>query len=216
VAEAIRDTGYEPAEETVDLKISGMTCASCVGRVERALRAVPGVVEASVNLATERASVRTLGDITPALIRAIEETGYEAETVQTGVDQTDRERAAREAEMASLQRSVILAALGTVPLLVFEMGAHWSAAIHDALHSTLGMDSVRFLSFLIATAVLFGPGLRFHRKGWPALWRRAPDMNSLVALGTHAAYGYSVVAPSRRGSCPRARPIPTTRRVPSS
>src|SRR5215213_10748769 len=64
VAEAIRQVGYDPAEETIDLKISGMTCASCVGRVERALKAVPGVVEASVNLATERASVRILGGAT--------------------------------------------------------------------------------------------------------------------------------------------------------
>jgi Cu+-exporting ATPase len=203
LAEAIRDTGYEPAEETVELTISGMTCASCVGRVERALAAVPGVLAASVNLATQRATVRTLGGLTPALIEAVQETGYEAATVQAGGVQTDRERAAREAELASLQRSIILAALGTAPLLVFEMGAHWSTTIHDALHSTVGMDNVRLLSFLIATAVLFGPGLRFHAKGWPALWRRAPDMNSLVSLGTAAAYGYSVVATFAPGLLPQ-------------
>jgi heavy metal translocating P-type ATPase len=194
IAEAIRSVGYEPREATVDLEVRGMTCASCVGRVERALKAVPGVVSASVNLATGRASVRTLGDVTDALIRAVEATGYEAERIRSGAEQSDREREARERELSSLRLSVILAAAGTVPLLVFEMGAHFSTTIHDVLHASIGMENVQFLSFLLATFVLFGPGLRFHRKGWPALWRGAPDMNSLVALGTTAAYGYSVVA----------------------
>ena len=202
VAEAIRDVGYEPAERTVSLRISGMTCASCVGRVERALRAVPGVVDAVVNLATGRATVRALGDVTGALVRAVAEAGYEAEPAQTGADGTDRERAARAAELAALRRSVILAAGATVPLLVFEMGAHLSDTIHGALHAWIGLEAVRVLSFLLATFVLFGPGLRFHRKGWPALWRRAPDMNSLVALGTSAAYGYSVVATFAPGLLP--------------
>jgi heavy metal translocating P-type ATPase len=202
VAEAIREVGYEPTEETVDLKISGMTCASCVGRVERALKAVPGVIDAAVNLTTERASVRTLGSITGALIRAVEDIGYEAEAAQSGAEQTERARAAREAELSSLRRSVILAAIGTLPLLVFEMGAHLSDTIHNALHDWIGMDNVQVLSFLLGTFVLFGPGLRFHQKGWPALWRRAPDMNSLVALGTTAAYGYSVVATFAPGLLP--------------
>jgi heavy metal translocating P-type ATPase len=202
VAEAIRDVGYEPAERTVSLRISGMTCASCVGRVERALRAVPGVVDAAVNLATGRATVRALGDVTGALVRAVAEAGYEAEPAQTGADGTDRERAARAAELAALRRSVILAAGATMPLLVFEMGAHLSDTIHGALHAWIGLEAVRVLSFLLATFVLFGPGLRFHRKGWPALWRRAPDMNSLVALGTSAAYGYSVVATFAPGLLP--------------
>ena len=202
MAEAIRDVGYEPAEETIDLKISGMTCASCVGRVERALKAVPGVIEASVNLASERASVRALGDVTGAVIRAVEDTGYEAERVQTGAEQTDRERAAREAELSGLKRSVILAAIATVPLLVFEMGAHLFEEVHHFLAGKFGMGNIQIASFLLATFVLFGPGLRFHRKGWLALWRRAPDMNSLVALGTSAAYGYSAMATFAPGLLP--------------
>ncbi|HEX2137824.1 MAG TPA: heavy metal translocating P-type ATPase [Microvirga sp.] len=202
IAEAIRDVGYEPAEETVDIAIRGMTCASCVGRVERALKSVPGVVDATVNLATGRASIRMLGDVTAALVRAVEETGYEAERARSGAEQTERERAAREAELSSLKRSVILAAVATIPLLVFEMGAHLSDAVHAYLHARIGMDEVQIVSFLLATFVLFGPGLRFHRAGWPALWRRAPDMNSLVALGTTAAYGYSVVATFAPGVLP--------------
>ena len=202
IANTIRDVGYEPVEDTLELKIAGMTCASCVARVERALKAVPGVIEANVNLATERATVRAVGTPEAALVRAVEETGYEAEPVRAEVDTTDRERAARAAEMRSLQRSVVLAAIGTVPLVVFEMGAHVSDAVHDLLHTLIGMERVKILSFLLATFVLFGPGLRFHAKGWPALLRGAPDMNSLVALGTLAAYGYSAVATFAPGLLP--------------
>ncbi len=204
VAEAIRRVGYEPLEETVDLKITGMTCASCVGRVEKALRASPGVLDASVNLATERASVRVLGGsgMTGTLIAAIERTGYEAEPARSGAEQTDRERAAREAELASLRRSVILAAIATVPLLVFEMGAHLFEDVHHFLAGSIGDGTVRILSFLLATFVQFGPGLRFYVKGWPALLRGAPDMNSLVMLGTTAAYGYSVVSTFAPGLLP--------------
>ncbi|HEV2605888.1 MAG TPA: heavy metal translocating P-type ATPase [Microvirga sp.] len=202
IANTIRDVGYEPVEDTLELKIAGMTCASCVARVERALKAVPGVIEANVNLATERATVRAVGTPEAALVRAVEETGYEAEPVRAEVDTTDRERAARAAEMRSLQRSVVLAAIGTVPLVAFEMGAHVSDAVHDLLHTLIGMERVKILSFLLATFVLFGPGLRFHAKGWPALLRGAPDMNSLVALGTLAAFGYSAVATFAPGLLP--------------
>ncbi len=196
LAEAIRTAGYEPVADTFDLKISGMTCASCVGRVEKALKAVPGVLDATVNLATERASVRALGGPTMsgALIAAVERTGYEAEPARSGVEQTDRERAAREAELSSLRRSVILAAVATLPLLVFEMGSHLFEDVHHFLAGNFGDGTIRMLSFLLATLVQFGPGLRFYVKGWPALVRGAPDMNSLVMLGTTAAYGYSVVS----------------------
>ncbi|MBD2746084.1 copper-translocating P-type ATPase [Microvirga sp. BT688] len=204
IAEAIRNVGYEPGEETVDLKVTGMTCASCVGRVEKALKRVPGVVDATVNLATERASVRTLGgpDMTAALIGAIERTGYEAEPVRSGTEQSDRERAAREAEITSLRWSMILAAILTLPLLVFEMGAHFFEGIHHFLAGRFGMDNVRIASFVLASVVQFGPGLRFYAKGWPALLRGAPDMNSLVMLGTSAAYGYSVVSTFAPGFLP--------------
>jgi heavy metal translocating P-type ATPase len=202
VAEAIRDVGYEPIEATVELSVRGMTCASCVGRVEAALRATPGVLDAAVNLATERATVRVLGTPAAELVAAIEAIGYEAEPVLAGAGIADRERDARAAEIASLQRSVLLAAFGTVPLLVIEMGSHMIPALHHALAHAFGEQGLRVTAFLLASFVLFGPGLRFHRKGWPALWRGAPDMNSLVALGTAAAYGYSTVATFAPGLLP--------------
>ncbi len=105
VVEAIRDVGYEPMPATVELKVSGMTCASCVARVEKALKRVPGVVDAAVNLATERATVRFFGsaEAMGRLVAAVEATGYEAEEVRVDVDRTDEEHAAREAEIASLR-----------------------------------------------------------------------------------------------------------------
>ncbi|GJE25186.1 heavy metal translocating P-type ATPase [Methylobacterium organophilum] len=196
VADAVRGAGYEPVEVVTELRVSGMTCASCVGRVERALGQVPGVRDATVNLATQRASVRHLGGAGMAqrIVAAVAAAGYEAEPVRDAAAAGDRERAEREAEIAALRRSVLLAALATAPLLVFEMGAHLSGSLHEALTRTLGQGMLTLLSLVFASLIQFGPGLRFYAKGIPALLRGAPDMNSLVMLGTSAAYGFSVVA----------------------
>ena len=196
VEEAIRKAGYEPRRTTVELSVSGMTCASCVGRVERALKAVPGVLDASVNLATSRATVQALGrpEIAGALAAAVAAAGYEAEPVRGGAATADREREARAAELAQLRRDVALAALATAPLLVFEMGMHLSETLYHVLAGRFGTFNIKLLSFLLAAFVLALPGRRFIAKGWPALFRGAPDMNSLVALGTSAAFLYSSVA----------------------
>jgi heavy metal translocating P-type ATPase len=204
VAEAIRAAGYEPSDSTVELKIDGMTCASCVSRVEKALKRVSGVLEANVNLATERASIRYLGgpDIVGRLIDAVRQTGYEAEAIRQDHDRTDRERAAREAEIAGLRRSLAIAAILTLPVFVLEMGSHFIPAVHDWVMGTLGHRASWYLQFALTTLVLFGPGLRFFRKGVPAFLRWSPDMNSLVVLGTSAAYAYSVVATFLPGLLP--------------
>jgi heavy metal translocating P-type ATPase len=204
VADAIRAAGYEPSENTIELKIDGMTCASCVNRVEKALRRVPGVEDASVNLATERASIRYLGnaDIMGRLIGAVEQTGYEAKPVQRVDGQADGEREARATEIAGLQRSVLIAAILTLPVFALEMGSHFIPTIHDWVMGTLGHSTSWYLQFALTTLVLFGPGLRFFQKGVPALLRGSPDMNSLVVLGTSAAYAYSVVATFLPGLLP--------------
>jgi heavy metal translocating P-type ATPase len=204
VADAIRAAGYEPFENTIELKIDGMTCASCVNRVEKALGRVPGVENASVNLATERASIRYLGnaDIVDRLIGAVEQTGYEAKPVQRVDGQADGEREARATEIAGLWRSVLIAAILTLPVFALEMGSHFIPAVHDWVMGTLGHSNSWYLQFALTTLVLFGPGLRFFRKGVPALLRASPDMNSLVVLGTSAAYVYSVVATFLPGLLP--------------
>ncbi|AWM87582.1 heavy metal translocating P-type ATPase [Microvirga sp. 17 mud 1-3] len=196
VAEAIRKAGYEPRAEKIDLAVEGMTCASCVGRVEKALARVPGVIEANVNLATSRASVRYLGgsDMTARLVAAVEKTGYTARPAAPAGAETDREAAAREAENTALRRSLAFAAVLTLPVFLIEMGSHFIPAVHDWVMATIGHRESWYLQFVLTTLVLFGPGLRFFRKGVPALLRLAPDMDSLVVLGTSAAYGYSLVA----------------------
>ena len=201
---AIRKVGYEPRESVVELSVSGMTCASCVGRVERALKGVPGVLDAAVNLATSRASVRVLGgpEMAPSLVEAVSAAGYEAEPIRNAVDTADRERQARETELSGLRRDVVLAAIATLPLLVFEMGMHMSETLHHFLAGRIGEFNIKVLSFLLAGFVMAVPGQRFIRKGWPALLRGAPDMNSLVALGTTAAFLYSSVATFMPGLLP--------------
>lgn len=204
VIEAIRKVGYEPLERSIELKVAGMTCASCVGRVERALRAAPGVISAQVNLATERAQVQVLeGTELGALTTAVAKAGYEAEPVAEATPElADREREAREAEIRGLKRNVIAAAAATAPLFLVEMGRHFVPGVHHWLSGAIGEQPWRLASFALAAFVLLGPGLRFYRKGVPNLLRRAPDMNSLVVLGASAAFLYSVVATFAPGLLP--------------
>ncbi|MCC6163650.1 MAG: copper-translocating P-type ATPase [Acidobacteria bacterium] len=180
-------------EATIRLPIEGMTCASCVGRVERALKAVPGVTEAVVNLATERASVRGTAD-QHALIAAVVKAGYGARPV-TSHDATHDEAGQRkETERRELQRDLTVASLLTLPVFLLEMGTHVIPGVHGLIHRTIGMQWSWYIQFALTTAVLAAPGLRFYTKGLPALARFAPDMNSLVAVGTLAAYTFSLVA----------------------
>ncbi|CAI1623386.1 heavy metal translocating P-type ATPase [Serratia proteamaculans] len=194
---AIESAGYAVREETTELAIEEMTCASCVGRVEKALAQVPGVLEANVNLATERARVRHLAGVVAItdLETAVEKAGYKTRRLSAttaSADDQDTER--REHEARGLRRSLLIAATLTLPVFILEMGSHLVPAMHHWVMQVLGQQTSWYLQFVLATLVLFGPGLRFFRKGIPALLRGAPDMNSLVSVGTAAAYGYSVVA----------------------
>ena len=204
VIEAIRKVGYEPLVRRIELTVAGMTCASCVGRVERALRATPGVISAQVNLATERAQVQVLdGTDIGALTAAVAKAGYDARpTAEATPELADREREAREGEIRGLKRNVITAATATAPLFLVEMGRHFVPGVHHWLAGAIGEQPWRLASFALAAFVLFGPGLRFYRKGVPNLVRRTPDMNSLVVLGASAAFLYSVVATFAPGLLP--------------
>ncbi|ENM5224575.1 copper-translocating P-type ATPase [Pseudomonas aeruginosa] len=174
--EAVEGAGYRVKEEQLDLAIGGMTCASCVGRVEKALLKVPGVLAATVNLASEAARVRVMsGAVAPAaLIQAVAAAGYEA-----GVP------AAKEAAAAPPPRDwwpVALAAVLSLPLVVqmlaVLLGARWSLP--------------GWIQLLLATPVQFWLGARFYRAGWRALRAGSGNMDLLVALGTSAGYGLSV------------------------
>lgn len=178
---------------TITLSIEGMSCASCVGRVERALKEVPGVKDAAVNLATERAMIN--GSAAPsALIAAVEGVGYVARERQETASNDDRAEKKRDADALVLKRAVIIAVVFTLPVFVLEMGAHLIPAWHHLIESSIGMQTNWLIQFVLTTVVLALPGRRFYAKGFPALFRGAPDMNSLVAVGTSAAYAYSLVA----------------------
>ncbi|WP_305806124.1 heavy metal translocating P-type ATPase [Stenotrophomonas sp. YIM B06876] len=192
---AIERAGYTVVPEApLALEIEGMTCASCVGRVEKALKAVPGVSSAVVNLATGRAQVHGAGLDVAALVAAVEGAGYAAAAIDTTTAQEDGSAGRRDAELAALKRDLVIAVALTLPVFVLEMGGHLLPAFHDFIAHTLGMQRSWWLQFALTTLVLILPGRRFYAAGLPALLRGAPDMNSLVAVGTLAAYGFSLVA----------------------
>ena len=194
LAEAARKAGYPVAESQIELSLEGMHCASCVGRIEEALDNVSGVIEARVNLTNESARVRVLAGAVSSrdLEQAVEKVGYRAHA--RGAETDDDREAERAAQRGRLKRSVLTAALLTLPIFVLDMGGHLIPAFHHWLDHTIGRQNLYYLFFVLATLVQFGPGLRFYRQGFPTLLRGAPDMNSLVMLGTSAAWAYSVVA----------------------
>ncbi|MFQ6242694.1 heavy metal translocating P-type ATPase [Sinorhizobium meliloti] len=199
---AIEKAGYEPKVVTQEFGIEGMTCASCVSRVEKALRTVPGVTDASANLATEKATVRFVSGVdVAALEAAVRNAGYDVRSTKASSATAEPEDR-RELETRKLKRLVILSALLTLPLFLVEMGSHFLPGVHEWIMENIGMRHNLYIQFALATAVLFGPGLRFFRKGVPNLLRWTPDMNSLVVLGTAAAWGYSVVATFASGLLP--------------
>ncbi|MCH1907203.1 cadmium-translocating P-type ATPase [Stenotrophomonas sp. Y6] len=191
--QAVEKVGYEVPASAVELAVEGMTCASCVGRVEKALKAVPGVAEAAVNLATERATVRGTASM-DALVAAVQKAGYEARAVDNSAQADDEAAEKKDAERAGLKRDLILAAVLALPVFVLEMGSHLVPGMHHWIKSTIGIQQSWYLQFVLTMLVLAFPGRRFYTKGFPALMRLGPDMNSLVAVGTAAAFGYSVVA----------------------
>ena len=183
------------SQSLISLHIDGMSCASCVGRVERALKIVPQVTGATVNLATERAEVTFSGFAdAAAAVQAIKSAGYEAEVINDTDSSNDDIAARNAAEMSSIRRSLLVAIVLALPVFLLEMGSHLVPALHHFIADTIGMQINWTIQFVLTSAVLFGPGLRFFQKGIPALLRGAPDMNSLVVVGTTAAYVYSVVA----------------------
>jgi Cu+-exporting ATPase len=182
--------------------IEGMTCASCVMRVEKAIAAVPGVESASVNLATERATVRLLpGTPLSAIEVAVRKAGYEPHLHDAAAPAEDAQQSARAAEYGRLKRDLWIAAVFTLPLFVMEMGSHIVPGVGHWLHD-FDRQSLHIFYFVLASIVQFGPGLRFYGKGIPALLRLSPDMNSLVVLGSTAAWAYSTVVTFRPGLMP--------------
>ena len=190
---AVEHAGYEVADAATELSIDGMTCASCVSRVEKALKAVPGVKEANVNLATERATITGTANVA-TLIAAIDKAGYDAKEIQTAIPDQTEHLEKKDQERAELKRDLILATIFALPVFILEMGSHLILGMHHLIAQTIGIQNSWYLQFILTTLVLVIPGRRFYIHGLPALLRLAPDMNSLVAVGTLAAYLFSIVA----------------------
>jgi Cu+-exporting ATPase len=180
IKNTISQLGYGTATKKSIFPVGGMTCASCVARVEQALSGVPGVISANVNLASEKATVEYIeGTEIASLRRAVKEAGYElgseAETLE---DVTTASRR----EIRNIRNRFILAAV--LGLIILVLSLPWSPSFAGKL----------YLLWALATPVQFWAGLRFYRGAWGALRHRTADMNTLIAVGTSAAYFYSVVA----------------------
>ncbi len=185
VVHAIEEAGYRAGVETVSLPVRGMTCASCVRKVETALAQVPGVLQATVNLASEKATVTYLpGTVAPpTLAQAVHDQGYTLELPQAEEDAVDRERTARAAEMRALWLRFLVGAILSVPIFLgsfFPFVRGW-------------LDNP-YLLWALATPVQFWVGWRFYRGAWATAKHLSSDMNTLIAVGSSAAYFYSVAA----------------------
>ena len=176
LAAAVRKAGYEVPTRRVELQVEGMTCASCVTRVEKALLKVPGVSAASANLATEKASVETLGNVSFAtLAAAVDKAGYAARPVEDAAPPAPTRRLP---EWWPVAAASVLTLPLVLPMLLQLFGIHWMPG--------------GWVQLALATPVQFWLGARFYRAGWKAVKARAGNMDLLVALGTSAAWGLSV------------------------
>ena len=195
LAGAIERAGYSVPAGTVTLSIDGMTCASCVSRVERAIKKLPGITEANVNLATNQASVTYVPEVVSVarISQAIERAGYTPHAAAGEESGEDRERAAQEAELAGLRHCVVFAAAFTVPLFLVAM-LKFVPGIGEIMLALLPERGWMWIEFGLATPVQFYAGRRFYQQGWAEMKHLNPGMSSLVMLGSSAAYFYSVLA----------------------
>ena len=181
LVDAVQQAGYSVPAHSLELDVGGMTCASCSGRVEKALSKVPGVERVSVNLANERAHVELLGHVDPAqLIDAVNKAGYSASLHQANNPQAvqDDQQKRLQRERWALVLAIVLALPLVLPMLLMPLGIHWMLPA--------------WAQFVLATPVQFVLGARFYRAAWKAVKAGAGNMDLLVALGTSAGYGLSL------------------------
>jgi Cu+-exporting ATPase len=185
---SIRKSGYEVGTGTVELPIKGIQCASCVQKIEKALLQTKGVTKAAVNLATERAKVEYLPTETSLadIKRAIESTGYAVLELSPSDEGLDPERAIREKEYKKLKTKFMV---GLILGLIVFLGSsrHWFPWIPEIFGNF-------YVLWALATPVQFVIGWQFYKGAWGAFKHRSADMNTLIAVGTSAAYLYSVTA----------------------
>lgn len=181
IIEVIKGEGYGVSTVKIDLAVKGMTCAACVRTVERALKGLYGVIDATVNLATEKATVEYIPTIVgfEDFKKVVADAGYTA--MQITEEFVDREREQRRIEFKELKRQFIVSAVLTVPIIIGSM-------------LTIPALSNWYILFLLATPVQFWSGMRFHKAAVSALRHRTINMNTLISIGTTSAYIYSLAA----------------------
>ena len=188
---AVEDVGYAITAAELTLDVRGMTCASCVGHVENALKGLDGVISAIVNLGLGTAKVSYVPGVVSvsAMKRAVQEVGYEAQERSAGTDALDRERQAREEEIKRQGRNLIVAGLIGLVVMIgtfYEMLGPLKAFIPEFL-------SYKWVIGLLTTPVVFGPGRQFFTNSWRGLKHGVTDMNLLYATGIGAAYGIALI-----------------------
>jgi Cu+-exporting ATPase len=188
IIQAVKDAGYDVALQRNEYKVSGMTCAACASRVERAVKKLPGVITANVNFAVAKLTVETAEGLTDAeIIAAVENAGYQAELETDQARDPDTEQAAREKEISHQRKLFMVAVIFSIPLL-FSMVAEmlmWHHYVPQILFN-------KYFQMLVAIPVQFYAGYQFYRDAYVALSHGGANMAVLVALGTSAAFFFSV------------------------
>jgi Cu+-exporting ATPase len=178
LAHAVSELGYGVATKKSIYPVGGMTCASCVAHVEEALRDVPGVTSVAVNLGSEKATVEYIEGTTYAdMKKAVEDAGYELGKEIEGLEDVSE---TSQREVRKVRNRFIFAAILTIPIVVMML--------------TPMFTGMNYLLWALATPVQFWAGWRFYKGAWGALKHRTTDMNTLIAVGSSAAYIYSVIA----------------------
>ena len=191
IFDKIENLGFGVAKTKTEFPVTGMTCANCAANIERALdKKVPGVVAASVNFASERATVEYIASETDLdeIVGAIENAGYGAIRPEAGETEMDAEQRAREAEIKDQTRKFVIGAIFTLPLFILSMGRDFGL-IGAWAHAAW----VNWLFFALATPVQFYTGYDYYVGGWKSLRNKSANMDVLVAMGSSVAYLYSLV-----------------------
>lgn len=191
--QAIETLGYHIPLIQQEIMITGMHCGGCSAKIQKQLLNLSGVLQADVNFASGRATIYS--DLPVAtLVAVIEKLGYRARPLRDPRHQATEDSARRQAEQNQLQRDLNWALILALPIIILEMTGHLLHAWEQALTNVLDENFSWLLQWFLTSLMLMIPGRRFFQFGIPALLRRAPEMNSLVALASLAAYSYSTIA----------------------
>ncbi|MDN5277483.1 MAG: P-type Cu+ transporter [Clostridiales bacterium] len=201
IKEAVEKAGYgvqedeEPSRREVSISIGGMTCAACAKAIERAIKRLPGVDEVSVNLATEKARVVynpamvRLSEIKQAIIKA----GYKPLEAEDGEQRVDQEKLRRQRELKDLRTRLVVSIIFAVPLLYIAMGHMLGLPLPEVIMPDMHPLNFAMVQLLLTLPIVVA-GYRFYTVGFGNLIRRHPNMDSLIAVGTSAAFVYGVYA----------------------